>query len=164
MSNAANIAQLQNLPLPPAVSYFPQTWGWLALLLLLFGVALFYAGRAAWRWRLNRYRRAALEELALIESELSATTKRNALRQLPDLLKRTALSMPGQPDVASLHGPAWQAFLQRCSATPLPADFGQQLAELSYAPDARLQALSVKQVNDLLGVCRQWLEQHHVAA
>ena len=164
MSEAANISQLQVLPLPPAVSFFPQTWGWLALLLLLFGITLFYAGRAAWRWRLNRYRRAALVELALIESALRNAANRNALRQLPDLLKRTALSMPGQPDVASLHGAAWQAFLQRCSATALPADLNQQLAELSYAPDARLQALSEKQVSDLLSVCRHWLEQHHVAA
>lgn len=163
MSEAANISQLQNLPLPPAVSYFPQTWGWLALLVLFLGIALFYASRRAWRWRLNRYRRAALAQLQALENAVSSDPTRHALRDLPDLLKRTALSMPGQPDVASLHGTAWQAFLQRCSANPLPADLSQQLAELSYAPDARLQALSAKQVNDLLSVCRHWLEQHHVA-
>lgn len=164
MTEAANISQLQNLPLPPQISYLPQTWGWLALLLFLLGTAVFFAGRAWWRWQLNRYRRAALAEMTLIESALLSTANRNPLRQLPDLLKRTALSMPAQPDVASLQAAAWQEFLQRCSATPLPADLSRQLGDLSYAPDQHLQTLSESQVQDLLGVCRHWLEQHHVAA
>ena len=44
MSQAANIAQLQDLPLPPAVSYMPQTWGWPALLGLLAAYALLLDG------------------------------------------------------------------------------------------------------------------------
>jgi hypothetical protein len=164
MSEAANISQLQNLPLPAPVSYFPQTWGWLALLLMVLGAALFFAGRAWWRWHLNRYRRAALAELLLIENAVGKHDKRDALRQLPDLLKRTALAMPGQPDVASLQGGAWQDFLQRCSTTALPADLSRQLAAVSYAPDQQLQALTDVRVQELLGTCRHWLEQHHVAA
>lgn len=159
---AASIEQLQNLPLPPAVSYFPQTWGWLLLVLGLLGLGLFFACRSAWRWWRERYRRAALAELALLESALA--TDRDALRQLPALLKRTALSMPGQPAVASLGGADWQAFLQRCSASALPSDLARQLGELAYAPPAQLQALPDAQVRQLLAVCRQWLEQHHVAA
>jgi hypothetical protein len=158
---AANIAQLQTLPLPPAVSYFPQTWGWLALLLGLLGLALFFVCRSAWRWWHNRYRRAALAELAQLETSL--TIDRMTLRQLPELLKRTALSMPGQPQVASLGGNDWQAFLQGCSTTALPANFAQQLSELAYAPPARLNALPDTHVMQLLAVSRQWLEHHHVA-
>jgi hypothetical protein len=158
---AANISQLQTLPLPPAVSYFPQTWGWLALLLGLLGLALLFACRRAWRWWQNRYRRAALVELAQLETSLASD--RSGLRQLPELLKRTALSMPTRPQVASLGGKDWQAFLQRCSAKTLPADLAQQLAELAYAPPAYLQALPDAQVRQLLGICHEWLEQHHVA-
>ena len=162
MSTApANISQLQSLPLPPAVSYFPQTWGWLALGLTLLGLALFFAGRRAWRWRQNRYRRAALAELAALQAGLA--NDRSGLRQLPELLKRCALSMPGQPQVASLGGADWQAFLQRCCHTDLPADFARQLAELAYAPTAQLEALPEPRVQHLLGISRQWLEQHHVA-
>jgi hypothetical protein len=71
--------------------------------------------------------------------------------------------MPGQPQVASLGGNDWQAFLQRCSATVLPVDFAGQLRELAYAPPTQLQALPDAQVMQLLAVSRQWLEQHHVA-
>ena len=131
MIETANISQLQNLPLPAPVSYFPQTWGWLALLLILLGAALFYAGRTCWHWHKNRYRRAALAELLLIESAVGNSNNRDALRLLPDLLKRAALAMPGQPDVASLQADAWQDFLQRSSTTTLPADLSRQLAELS---------------------------------
>jgi hypothetical protein len=158
---AANISQLQTLPLPPAVSYFPQTWGWLILLVILLGLALLLVCRSAWHWWQNRYRRAALAELAQLEASLASD--RTVLRQLPELLKRTALSMPVQPQVASLGGRDWQVFLQRCSTTNLPADFARQLSELAYAPPARLQSLPDAQVMQLLAVCRQWLEQHHVA-
>ncbi|MBF7729248.1 DUF4381 domain-containing protein [Pseudomonas sp. N040] len=163
MSAAANISQLQVLPLPEPVSYFPQTWGWLALLLLLLGTAVLFGGRALWRWRCNRYRRAALTQLVQLQAALTSNTDRSPLRQLPDLLKRTALSIPGQVGVSSLGGCDWQRFLEQCCPAPLPADFSAQLAMLSYAPDAQLQALSEQQIADLLGVSRQWLEQHHVA-
>ena len=115
MSTAANISQLQSLPLPPAVSYLPQTWGWLALLLMLLGAALFFGGRAYWRWRCNRYRRAALAQLAHLQAALASSSDRSPLRQLPDLLKRTALSIPAQSGVASLGGQDWR---RHSSANP----------------------------------------------
>ena len=163
MSTAANISQLQNLPLPAPVSYFPQTWGWLALLLILLGATLFLGDRAYWRWQRNRYRRTALAQLMQLQAALATSSDRSPLRQLPDLLKRTVLSIPGQVGVASLGGREWQRFLEQCCPAPLPGDFSNQLATLSYAPDALLQALSEQQIEDLLGVSRQWLEQHHVA-
>lgn len=163
MSKAANISQLQNLPLPEPISYFPQTWGWLALLLMLVAAAVFYGGRAVWRWQRNRYRRAALAEFAQLQAALTNSTARSALRQLPDLLKRTALAMPDHPQVASLHAAGWQNFLQQRSSGALPEDFSQQLALLAYAPDEQLEALPADQVEHLLSICQQWLEQHHVA-
>lgn len=162
MSQAANIAQLQDLPLPPAVSYLPQTWGWLALLGLLAAYALFLAGRALYRWRRDRYLRLARGELATLEQRL-ADNEFTALRELPELLKRTALSMPQRPAVASLGGDAWQQFLQAHSSAQLPADFSQQLAQLAYAPDARLRQLTPTQINALLAISRHWLEHLHVA-
>jgi hypothetical protein len=118
----------------------------------------------------------------------------NALRELPELLKRVALSMPlkhcpvgaaegcdllillfkgnvkrSQPSaaptgVAALGRSDWQAFLQQHSKKPLPANFSAQLAQLAYAPDATLRALPVEQRQALFDTCQHWVEQHHVAA
>jgi hypothetical protein len=165
MTPPANISQLQELPLPDAVSYLPQTWGWLALLLLLLALGLCYAGRGLYRWRRNRYRRAALAELSRLEMALTEPAQTvTALRQLPELLKRTALSMPNPPAVASFSGQAWQQFLQASSPTHLPDDFAQQLAHLAYAPEPQLHNLPPAQLTQLLNVSRRWLEQHHAAA
>lgn len=164
MNPPADISQLQDLPLPAAVSYWPQTWGWLALLLLLLTLGLCYAGRGLYRWRRNRYRRAALAELSRLELTLTEPAQTvTALRQLPELLKRTALSMPNPPAVASCSGQAWQQFLQSSCPTRLPEDFAQQLALLAYAPQPQLQSLPPTQLTQLLNSSRLWLEQHHVA-
>jgi hypothetical protein len=164
MTPRADIAQLQDLPLPAAVSYWPQTWGWLALLLLLLGVGLGYAARGLYRWRRNRYRRAALAELSQLEAALAEPSQTvTALRQLPELLKRTALSMPNPAAVASFSGQAWQQFLQASSPTRLPDDFAEQLAQLAYAPELQLHKLPTAKIEQLLTVSRRWLEQHHAA-
>jgi hypothetical protein len=112
------------------------------------------------------------------------------LRELPELLKRVAISMPyAKPVGASLlamasgqspppliasslpqDSPAglgkedWQAFLQRHSKQPLPVDFSQQLSLLAYAPDATLRDMPNEQRQQLFSTCKTWVERHHVAA
>ena len=89
--NVPSIEQLKELALPVPVSYAPQTWGWWALLALLIGTLVVLGARRYWQWRRDRYRREALvrlEELQQRSNDLSA------LRELPELLKRVALSMP----------------------------------------------------------------------
>jgi hypothetical protein len=67
------------------------------------------------------------------------------------------------PQVTTLGGKDWQAFLERHSAQPLPADFSQQLAQLAYAPDTVLLALPSIQRDQLFATCKHWVEHHHVA-
>lgn len=153
--NVPSIEQLKELGLPEPVSYWPQTWGWWALL------ALLLVGFAAWtfrvwlRWRRNAYRREALARLNTLED----------LRELPELLKRVALSMPLPAEehrrVPTLQGAAWQAFLRRHGGDNLPEDFSRQLADLAYAEPC---ALSPQQRAQLLAQCKAWVEHHHVAA
>ncbi|VVP79557.1 hypothetical protein PS934_00574 [Pseudomonas fluorescens] len=86
-----SIDQLKEMALPAPVSYAPQTWGWWALLALLIVTLVVLGARRYWQWRRDRYRREALmrlEELQQRSNDLSA------LRELPELLKRVALSMP----------------------------------------------------------------------
>ncbi|MND92912.1 hypothetical protein D3C80_850860 [compost metagenome] len=160
-----DIDQLQELALPPAISYMPQTWGWWLLLGLLLAGVLAWAAHLVWQWRRNRYRREALVQLHDLQGLLDTPDQRvAALRQLPELLKRVALSMPTRPAVANLTGADWQAFLERTSKTPLPKDFARQLADLAYAPAPRLHALADVQARQLLTQCQHWVETHHVAA
>ncbi|MGH8435351.1 MAG: DUF4381 domain-containing protein [Pseudomonas sp.] len=162
----ASLEQLKELALPaPAVSYFPQTWGWLALLLILLLGLGFWASLRWWHWQRNRYRREALARLDELEQTLGDEERLiPALRELPELLKRVALSMPERPDVAALSGENWQAFLEKTSAAPLPKGFSRQLANLAYATDCQLRGLSSTEREALLALSRRWVETHHAAA
>ena len=149
-SHVPSIEQLKELSLPAPVSYWPQTWGWGVLLGVLVVALLVLAGRKWLRWRRDAYRREALARLdSLVD-----------LRELPELLKRVALSMPlpmeEQRRIPTLRGAEWQAFLQRHAAGPIPDDLAQQLAELAYGAGP--------QDPQLLAQCKAWVEQHHVAA
>ncbi|VVP68741.1 hypothetical protein PS918_00791 [Pseudomonas fluorescens] len=186
--NIPDIAQLKEIALPAPVSYAPQTWGWWVLLGLLVLGAAIIAARRYWQWRRDRYRREALVRLAQLQKR---SDDLNALRELPELLKRVAISIPvgagllakasGQTtSVLSVRpssrasplpqGPAalgkedWQTFLQQHCKQPLPADFSQQLAQLAYAPDATLRALPAEHRQRLFDTCKYWVEHHHVAA
>ncbi|VVM84361.1 DUF4381 domain-containing protein [Pseudomonas fluorescens] len=93
-----SIDQLKEMALPAPVSYAPQTWGWWALLALLIITLVVTGARRYWQWRRDRYRREALvrlEELQRRSNDLSA------LRELPELLKRVAISMPNAKPVGA---------------------------------------------------------------
>ena len=90
-SQVPSIDQLKEMALPAPVSYMPQTWGWWCLLGLLLVGLLVWGARRYWQWRRDAYRREALERLAQLQQRSSDL---NALRELPELLKRAALSMP----------------------------------------------------------------------
>lgn len=154
-ANVPSIEQLKELGLPAPVSYWPQTWGWWVLLALLLVAFAVWAFRAWLRWRRNAYRREALARLNTLED----------LRELPELLKRVALSMPLPAEehqrVPTLNGADWQAFLRRHGGDRLPDDFSRQLADLAYAEPS---TLSPQQRAQLLAQCKTWVEHHHVAA
>ncbi|MEX5684548.1 DUF4381 domain-containing protein [Pseudomonas silesiensis] len=85
------IEQLKEIGLPAPVSYVPQTWGWWVLLALLVITVSLLSARRYWQWRRDRYRREALVRLAELQNSEDQLL---ALRELPELLKRVALSMP----------------------------------------------------------------------
>ena len=160
-----SIDQLQELALPVApFSYWPQTWGWLVVALVAACVAVCW-GVLRWRrWRQNAYRREALSRLDALASALNDDTQRlHALRELPGLLKRVALSMPAAPAVARLGGSEWQTFLAGRAAHPLPGDFAAKLYETAYAPDKQVLAMPDTEVQSLFATSRRWIETHRVA-
>lgn len=159
-----SVDQLQDLPLPAPVSYWPQTWGWLLVLGMALAAAGWVAWRAARRHRRNRYRR---EGLRILESlRLAATSDPQAARALPGLLKRVGLSSVAPSErarVGALEGDEWVAFMQRGDEA-FPPDTSVLLRALAYAPPATLQAIPQARIQQLFAASRQWMERHHVAA
>ncbi len=87
------LSGLQEIPLPPLVSYWPRTMGW-AILAAILVAAVAYA---VWRWHrrrlANRYRRTALLRLRELQRQADDPSARSSsLSMLPQLVKQTALS------------------------------------------------------------------------
>lgn len=153
------LAALQELSLPPPVSYRPQTIGWAFVAAALLGVAAYAAWRAWRRWQANAYRRAALREMTDLERRLAGSdTRAAALADLPALVKRTALACEPRPRVARLSEDEWLAFLDR---TFPPGGFasgpGRLLPALAYGCAT---APSDDELGDLTRLVRRWIERH----
>jgi len=159
-----SLDQLQDLPLPAPVSYWPQTWGWGVLLAIVI-IAVAVGGWCLLRrHRRNRYRREALQLLDAIEEQASAD--RQAARGLPELLKRVGISAsPAQAAaIRNLRGQAWVDFLRRTGKRNFPDDTAALLVTLAYAPASDVMAISPTRLRDLFAASRHWIEDHHVAA
>jgi hypothetical protein len=159
---SAALERLHESVLPPPVSWVPQAPGWYVVL----GLALFAAGLWTFatlqRHKRQRYRRSALDELAVIERSLLLPGGRaEALTAVAVLLKRTALAAFPRAEVASLAGDAWLSFLDRTmGAQGFTEGDGRLLAELAYAPGARLSQLPDDSVAGLLRLARRWISSH----
>jgi hypothetical protein len=157
----AALQPLRELPLPAAVSYVPQTIGWLFVALLLIALLGAFAWRAWRRYERARYRREALAELARIEANLNDdATRAAALGRIGPLIKRTALAAAPREQVASLSGAAWLAYLRTHGA--FDDESGALLYTVSYAPASRIATISPQQAQRLAQAARGWIESHHV--
>ena len=108
-----NLPQLMDLMhglvMPEAVPWLPQTPGWWVVLGWLVVVLMLVAWQVVIRRRRNRYRREALQSLAKIR----ATDSAERAQDLPELLKRAALTAWPRSEVAALTGEHWHRFLDR---------------------------------------------------
>jgi hypothetical protein len=154
------LAGLHDVVTPPVVSYVPQTVGWYVLaaaLVLLLG----WLGWRAWRHaRANRYRKVALAEIDRIEAGLLEDVARRpaALAAVNEILKRTALTAWPRPEVASLAGEGWLAFLDdTAGGNDFRRGPGRVLADGPYASGGD------DDVSTALGVVRHWVRRHRPA-
>jgi hypothetical protein len=166
----ASLQNLNDIVLPAIVSWWPLAPGWYFLSGLLLIVFAWYGYRSLQRWMNNRYRRAALRELQLLADRIQATEKRDAkkrdanLRQIPVLLKRTALSVYPRSQVASLTGKDWYHFLNSVVKTPsFSESTAGTLEKISYST-GELSAVDSQGTTALLTASRQWLKHHQPAA
>ncbi len=162
--NSTDPASLQNLNdivLPIAASWWPLAGGWYFLIGLLLIALAWFSYHSIRRWINDRYRRAALRELQLLEAALEKPEKRDSsLRQLPTLLKRTALSAYPRSQVASLTGKDWYTFLNSKVQTPLfSAASATTLENISYSVGP-LTDIDTQASMELISAGRLWMKQH----
>lgn len=166
--NSPDPASLQNLNdivLPAVVGWWPLASGWYYLFgLLLLGLA-WIVYKAVKNWSRNHYRRAALNQLQLLSNDMRDADKRDAsLRQLPVLLKRTALSVYPRSRLASLTGKSWHDFLNsKVSAASFTESQLDLMEQISYTV-GDLSRVDGKTADQLFEACRHWLKHHEPAS
>jgi hypothetical protein len=145
-SVADALAGLRAYHLPEAPSWWPPAPGWwgLALLLLLAGTAL--AWWLARRRRRHAAYRQALHELHALRAALQEGNDVTALvRELSKLLRRYAIALFPQQQVAALSGEDWLRFLDRhADGNHFLQGAGRQLLDAPYRrqPEAASTALA----------------------
>jgi Domain of unknown function (DUF4381) len=151
------VAGLIDIPLPPQVGLWPQTWE-ARVAVVLIAVAVI---TATWRLvqyrRRNRYRREALAELdrmrhaePLAQPELPA--------RLSVLVRRTALAAFPREKVASLAGPAWLSFLDRSYQG---REFSDGVGRLLVSGPYQRTAPGEAELDALFALVRRWIRRHH---
>lgn len=152
---ALALEKLDDIVSPQPVSWLPQTWGWLALALLLVALVAFALWRRHRRYVANRYRREALAEL----DRLDAASDVPDIRVVAELLKRVALHAWPRATTASLSGAAWLDFLKKRDFSGDSA--ARFLDDLEYHGDADLAEGDARQ---FARDARRWIERFHVSA
>ena len=143
---------MHDLVWPDAIAMWPQTSGWWVLAGWLLAVLLVLLRH--WRTHrvANRYRREALAQLRVIAA-YAGERPTEAAAQIAALLKRTALAVYPRTQVASLYGPAWEAFLRESA----PGDVAVSKAAALLASAAYRDNIDA---SALVRPARRWIEAH----
>ena len=163
-SDPTSLENLYDIMTPPPVPWWPPAPGWYVVGTAVLVLAV-WAGWSWWRrWQAAAYRRAALAALQQLKACTADEAQRApALRELPELVKRTALAAFPRQQVASLSGAAWLAFLDRTGHTnAFTYGRGQFLPVLSYDPHTASR-LDTQEVEELCSVVSSWIQDHSVA-
>ncbi len=139
---------------PSAISWLPQTPGWLFVAVIVLGAIIVKLIRAYQRYLANKYRRDA-QQLLL---KISVQQDHSLDDQIPALLKKVAIQGYGRAQVAGLSGAAWGQWLDNeCTKTTFSQSKGSLLAELSYSSAAKL---SDDERDSLLSEVSCWIKNH----
>jgi hypothetical protein len=147
-----SLDRLHDIATPPPVFWWPPAPAWYALGAIMVVLLVVLAWRVvAWRLR-NRYRRAALAELA----ELEATAgEPRILAALAELVKRVALAAFPRERVASLSGVDWLVFLDASARTNAFTHGPGRILESVYECGAN------RADPELFAAVRHWIKYHH---
>ena len=154
----ASLRTIIEAQFPEPIPLIPTTPGWWLLLFALVGLLL----RALWqrrqRYLRDRYRRAALTQLATIKARLEAG-ELAAVRNLAPLLRATAIAAVGRDALSGLQDDAYAAALAELAPDQerLPVADIQRLA---YAP---LDDVAGLDLDSYISRLERWIKQHRGA-
>lgn len=152
---AAKLAELKDIHLPEAVSWWPLAPGWWVLIGLVAAAIVALIVAAYLRRRTVRYR--ALKELESLRRRSDVPVGPAALA-IEILLKRVVLQRAHLSPHASAHGAEWVDIL---SAEPggMPKDIARYIAEAPYAALAANEN-DAPDRDALFSSARRWIRRH----
>lgn len=153
MNEDTLLQQLKDIQLPPSPSLWPLAPGWY-FIIFIWLLALSIAGYLVYRYlKKQRYRKAALKELAQLQA---ATNNATLLNALSTLLRRTVIAAYPQRQVAGLSGEDWLQFLNETGRSQqFTTDLGRQLLTAPYQPNR-----SADEAQALFELVRGWMLRH----
>lgn len=142
---------------PSDISWWPETVGWK---ILFIGLIAFIAYKAYQSWQTykrNAYRREALAWLKQLPT-YDAILPASIYRQLPALLRKTALSAFDRTEISLLSKQPWERWLdQQCDKTHFVDNCPTLLHCLAYDPQS---CISQAQMKTLLTEITLWIKYH----
>ena len=155
MNDPGSLQNLNDIALPAPPGLWPPAPGWYVVLAALLILSMVFAFRWLKAWRRDTYRRQAVRELAAIRAQ-----GRAAARQLPLLLKRTALAAWPRQRVAVLSGAQWHAFLDSTAGTDrFGREAGALLDRLAYAGRGE-PGVSDEEFARVCALAESWIRKH----
>lgn len=146
--------ELKGLHLPESISWWPPALGW--WLLLLVGMVLLVL---CYQWVRRFVRKTPVKTAKILLAGIKQDTRLDnaqKVRELSVLLRRVAMSVSPEMDVAGLTGQAWLAFLDTSMKKPsFSAGLGACLADAPY----RQAMLSDAELAQLIALCEEWLRR-----
>ena len=157
-SDPANLANLHDIVVPEAVSWWPLAPAWYAIAVVILVVSVWFVARSAYRWHRNAYRRDALTQLQQLKATISPETAASVLGELATLMRRVALTVYPRTQIAGLTGDAWLNFLDASAdTTEFANDSGRRLMAAAYETQTRITTSDAAKLVELV---EHWVMQH----
>lgn len=158
MNGADPLAQLRDIHLPQAVSWWPPAIGWWLLAVLLLAGLLALCWWLLRRHRASAYRRQARHELDTVFASWQADGDTvRYLQSINGVLKRVALQSFRRDRVARLSGSAWFEFLDAQTTSPGFSEL--DIHDVSYRTDT-----PDCDPAEIYRVSTDWVRQHRSEA
>ncbi len=154
MSMNSMLSGLAEPSLPENISWIPNAPGWYVVAGIIICVILYRAYLAYRQYQANAYRRMALIELDKLQKHSEG------VKQLPHLLRKTALDAYPRSLVSPLLGSQWEQWLdEQCQGSQFSTQFNGLLASLSYSPKV---SIDQHQSQGLYTQVAHWIQHHEV--